>query len=145
MDNRQAVEQLYRAIREYFAPSPYENEVLVGLLLPTFLILAWLLWSKGPSRPGPRFPARELEFFHMASLQKGLEEFDRSLLLDLAETYHIRPVYKLLLDRNTFRMLQERFRRDHPDSATTGQQKPSVVYLAQLEKKLFSEPESPTG
>ncbi len=140
MDNRQGVERLFRALREYFAAPPYENEVVVVLLIPAFLILAWLWFSKGPTRTGPRFPAKELEFFRMASLQKGLEEFDRTLLLDLAETYQIRPIYKLILERDAFRTLQEKFRRDHPDTANTGTKKPSVVYLAQLEKKLFPEP-----
>ncbi len=139
MDNREAVEKVYRAIREYFASSPYENEAVLILLIPSFLILAWLFFTMRPARRGPAYPAKELEFFRMATLQKGLEDFDRSLLMDLAETYHIRPLYKIVLERETFRLLQEKFRRDHPETTSTGDVKPSVAYLAALEGKLFPE------
>lgn len=134
MDGGTTFQSFARAMREYFATRPYETEVFLLLMLPTILIMLWLFFNWRPTRRRPRFPAKDLEFFQMACLQKGLEEFDQNLLLDLAEAFEVRPIYQLLLEKSIFHRVYERVAKERPASLPA---KANPEYLSMLEEKLF--------
>jgi hypothetical protein len=103
--------QIARALREALGPQPYDTEIFLVLITPAIALIIYLLATQ---RARPRFggiPDKDLDFFELVRLQKGLEQFDRDLLLDLAENAQIRPVYRLLLDHDVFGQAKKTPRR----------------------------------
>ncbi|HOY68924.1 MAG TPA: hypothetical protein PLP29_18745 [Candidatus Ozemobacteraceae bacterium] len=130
-----------KALRDYFSPHPYENEILILLLLPTFLILLWLFYSMRPAaRRAGTVPAsrRDLEFFETARLQKGLETFDRDLLVDLAERSGIRPIYRILLERRQFERALRRSEDEFAQGVSGAPDKKTLDYLRRLQRRIFT-------
>jgi len=128
-----------KAIREYFSPRPYENEVLLLLLLPTIIILIWLFFSMRPASKRTAVPSskRDLEFFETARLQKGLESFDRDLLVDLAERANIQPIYRILLDRKLYEKALKRSEEDAAQGRPGAADRKTLDYLRRLQKSIF--------
>jgi hypothetical protein len=132
--------QIARALREALGPQPYDTEIFLVLITPAIALIIYLLATQ---RARPRFggiPDKDLDFFELVRLQKGLEQFDRDLLLDLAENAQIRPVYRLLLDHDVFGQAKKRL-----DAQPAGQAPPPRLrrlkekqeYLNRLQERLF--------
>lgn len=139
MDQTEGYKIFAKAVREQFSAHPYENEVLLMLLIPTILILVWLYLTMSPSsrRTITSSSKRDVEFFETAALQKGLESFDRELLRSLAETANIHPIYRVILERRSFekalRISEEAIAEGHPDAP----ERKTLDYLRRLKRRLF--------
>ncbi len=139
MDQTESYKVFAKALRDYFSPHPWENEVLLLLLLPTIFILIWLFFSMRPSSKQTAVPAskRDLEFFEIARLQKGLESFDRDLLVDLAERADIRPVYRILLERRLYEKALRKAEEDTVQGLPGATDRKTIEYLRRLQKRIF--------
>ena len=134
MENNFAFHRFARALRDYFANEPYETEVVLLLLLPTFLILVYLFFKMRHTKRRSRFPTKDLEFFQLVCLQKGLEEFERIILLNLVEIFGIKPMYQVLLDKTVFQTLTNRLKKERPADLPP---RANAENLLKLGKKLF--------
>ena len=139
MDQAEGYKIFAKALREQFSSHPYENEVLLMLLIPTLLILVWLYLTMSPSRRRSITSStkRDIDFFETAAIQKGLESFDRELLRSLAETSNIHPIYRVILERRSFekalRISEEALAEGHPDAP----ERKTLDYLRRLQRRLF--------
>ncbi|MBP7636037.1 hypothetical protein KBA41_17865 [Candidatus Ozemobacteraceae bacterium] len=139
MDQAEGYKIFAKALREQFSSHPYENEVLLMLLIPTLLILVWLYLTMSPSRRRSITSStkRDIDFFETAATQKGLESFDRELLRSLAETANIHPIYRVILERRSFekalRISEEALAEGHPDAP----ERKTLDYLRRLQRRLF--------
>ena len=139
MDQAEGYKIFAKALREQFSSHPYENEVLLMLLIPTLLILVWLYLTMSPSRRRSITSStkRDIDFFETAAIQKGLESFDRELLRSLAETANIHPIYRVILERRSFekalRISEEALAEGHPDAP----ERKTLDYLRRLQRRLF--------
>lgn len=139
MDQTEGFKVFSKALRDHFSSHPYENEVLLMLLIPTILILIWLFITMNPSsrRKITSSSKRDIDFFETAALQKGLESFDRELLRSLAEAANIHPIYRVLLEKRAF----EKALRESEDASARGlpgaRDRKTLEYLRRLQKRIF--------
>lgn len=138
MDGEKTFERIAAALREALGPSAYENYILLLLFLPAVAGLIYVLLPR--KIEDPNSPTQdELDFFEIARLQMGLEEFDRDLLIEVAETCKIKPVYKPLLEEKYFVMMLRKIENSTPDNEKLEHLIHFLGHLKKLRKKLFPE------
>ena len=133
-------DKVAKALRETFGGgTTIDWASLAVLLIPFFLGLAWLFWQRSTPVDRPRFPKKDLDFFDMVRQQKGLEEFDRDLLVDLAEIAGIVPVYKIILEEEAFDSALKHLVANTSPSRPTSKLSNHLTYLHILKKRLFGQ------
>jgi len=128
------------AVREYLAPTwQIPSLVLVFSAIFSLILIYFLFAFVLGGRKEPRKRTKETQLFDQITQMRGLERFDEELLQELAETSGIRPVYRILLEKDLFNKaittFEKREKRVQPG------QKPfrKVEYLRRLAGKLFVE------
>ncbi len=131
--------ELLRSISDFFSQTNYEVEMLLLLILPfsMLVILMFYLHSRRSSaNPFDSIPARDLEFIDTVRLQKGLEEFDRDFLLEIALTYGVRPGY-IFIDAEAFTKAEHAFKIKLLEQGDSPEKNGRYQHLLKLKGKLF--------
>ncbi len=134
-----AYSRFAKVLSEYFTPPAYEDTAFILLLLPGVLILIWFFLTFRPKTARTSTNSRDIDFFEMVRLQKGLETFDRDILRELAETFDVTPIYKILLEKKVFEGVLRRFEQRSTGKTPAGSLKKRISYLQFLKRKLFQE------
>ncbi|MFZ2957428.1 MAG: hypothetical protein WA705_11100 [Candidatus Ozemobacteraceae bacterium] len=130
-----------KAVREYLAPSWNVPYVAIGFSAILSVLLVYFLFAHvlGGGKKPPRKRSKETQLFDQITQMRGLERFDEEILQELAEVSGIRPLYRILLEKDLFNkalaIYEKRANRPLPN------QKPfsKIEYLRRLAKKLFVE------
>lgn len=131
--------RLARALREYLSPDFFDFQIAVLILFSFTFVLVWLLYNTLGKRKLPKPIQKDWDFFNMVVLQKGLEIFDRDLLFEVASTYEIQPIYKILLERDVFERSLKRVQEDRVRLKGTAGIHTKIEYLRKLRGRLFPE------
>ncbi len=133
--------ELLRTLNDYFSQSNYEAEIVLMLVFPILVILVFL-WvfkssSTGDKDPFSVIPAKDLDFMETVRQQKGLEEFDRDFLIDLALNNNIWPVYQLFINLEIFESVERALLNQLKEKDENPLKNRSLNHLKELKKKLF--------
>jgi len=131
--------EFLRNISEFFSEGNYESEIILLLILPVsaFVIFAFFLHSRRASaNPFDSIPEKDIEFIDTVRLQKGLEEFDRDFLLELALNYKVKPGY-IFIDVEVFSKVERDFKIDLTENGEDPETNSRFKHLLKLRKKLF--------
>ncbi len=136
-DRDESFARLARALRDYLSPDFFSTQMTVLILFSFTFVLIWLLFFTINKKGGPKPAQKDWDFFNMVVLQKGLEIFDRDLLFEVASTYSIQPIYKILLERDVFEKVLKRIQEDRIRLKTSSGVHTKIDYLRKLRGKLF--------
>lgn len=133
--------ELLRTLNDYFSQGNYEAELFLMLLFPFVLVIVFL-WivksnSTGEKDPFAVIPAKDMDFIETLRQQKGLEEFDRDFLIDLALNNNIKPVYQVFLSLETFEKLEKTIIQQLKEKEKNTSSDRSLSQLKSLKRKLF--------
>lgn len=134
----QPIEKLARVLREILGSrGAHDTEIALLLLFFGTLVIFWLLFISISNPREKKTPKKDLDFFNSVIYQKGLETFDSNLLLEIAETYEITPVYRILLDEHIFDRILAKMR----DDLERKRGNPRIIskreYVSKLKARLF--------
>ncbi|MDD3148091.1 MAG: hypothetical protein PHD82_12355 [Candidatus Riflebacteria bacterium] len=133
--------EFLQAINEFFSNSDPATETFLILILPGVLLSIFLVFynnhkNKASKDPFFNVSRTDFEVIEHIRLQKGLEEFDRDFLMNIAFTYSVKPT-RMLLDQATFerieQMMQEKLKRIGANPA----ENKTLEFLLRIKKKLF--------
>lgn len=133
-------QKVAQALRETFGGGYIINwSSLVMLLVPALAFMAWLWGKRNPPKPqrSAAVLQKDLDFFDMVRQQKGLEKFDRDLLMELAEIAGVTPVYAIILEEKVFDAALKRLEKFTSPHSQQTQLKNHLTYLFILKKRLF--------
>jgi len=140
MNAQLTFEQVAKALRDYFTVPSYSPEVYLILMLPAIFAAFWLFYGMRKASPRISHKPKDIDFFEMVRQQKGLENFDRELLMDLAEICKFSPAYKILLDEAMFnKALKILHKGISSGDNFRADVKQKFDYLTGLKKRLFTE------
>lgn len=133
--------EFLRTLSDYFSQAQYESEIFLLLILPGIVLTIALLFynSKSSSEKDPfaSIPPKDFELLDSIRMQKGLEEFDRDFLINIAFNFSVKPTH-LLLDKDCYERVEmsmiEKLRKSGENPAANK----SLNYLKTLKKRLFS-------
>jgi len=128
-----------RSLSQFFSEANYEAEIILMLILPISALVIFLFFlnsRRASANPFESIPAKDMEFIETARLQKGLEEFDRDFLLELALTYKVKPGY-IFIDPEVFLKVETGFRLQLLEDGETPETNNRFKHLLKLKKKLF--------
>lgn len=133
--------ELLRTLNDYFSQGNFEAELFLMLLFPFVLVIVFL-WivksnSTGEKDPFAVIPAKDMDFIETLRQQKGLEEFDRDFLIDLALNNNIKPVYQVFLSLETFEKLEKTIIQQLKEKEKKTSSDRSLSQLKSLKRKLF--------
>ncbi|PKL47282.1 MAG: hypothetical protein CVV42_13625 [Candidatus Riflebacteria bacterium HGW-Riflebacteria-2] len=131
--------EFLRNLSEFFSESNYEAEIILMLILPVSALVIFIFFinsRRASANPFESIPAKDMEFIDSARLQKGLEEFDRDFLLELALTYKVKPGY-IFIDPEVFVRVETGFRLQLIEDGETPENNTRFKHLLKLKKKLF--------
>lgn len=136
MNDGNAFHIISRALRDFLGPSPYENEVFILLLVPTVLGLFYLLVYRH-NNGSEKASSKDLDFFEIVRLQKGLEEFDRDILIEVARIYDLKPIYKILLEPDAFDETLTFLKKDLKKSQKSIRLQQHIQYMNKIRNRIF--------
>lgn len=131
--------ELLRSISDFFSQGDYEAEIILLFILPVSAMVIFFFFIKSrqsSANPFESIPAKDMEFIDTVRLQKGLEEFDRDFLLELALTYKAKPGY-IFIDPDVFNKVEKNLRIDLNESGEIPEENNRFKHLLKLKKKLF--------
>ncbi len=133
--------EFLKALNDFFSGTNPATETFLLLLLPALLIgIGLLLYDvqKKREQKDPFFNLSKTDFevLEHVRLQKGLEEFDRDFLMNIAFTYSIKPI-RMLLDQATFERIEEMMTEKLKKIGANPAENKSLEYLKNIKKKLF--------
>jgi hypothetical protein len=135
-----AFNRMARALRDYLSSGgAYEADIAFLIFSLLGLVLFWLVFMKIFSSDGKKISKKDLEFFGQVVFQKGLESFDRDLLYELAETYNVMPVYKILLDEKVFLKVLKKIDDEIAKNENLSSNHTKKEYLEKVRSRLFVE------
>lgn len=128
-----------KALRDYFGPSGHETEIFLVFAFVLLFISLLLLFQHFSPPARKTSQKKDFEFFEQVLQERGLENFDGEILLELAEQYNVHPVYKILLDRQVFDKIVQKveLRKTDPEDGTK-RRSFSVEYLGRISRRLFT-------
>lgn len=130
-----------KAVKRYFTEGAYENEIFLALIFPAVLILLFILVirrDKSEVNIHANIPDKDFDFIEMVRLQKGLEEFDRDLLIELASENSIKPLYQVLIDKELFEKVENELIEQIAAKGESPDQNRRIRYLRKVKSKLFN-------
>ncbi len=133
--------EFLKALNDFFSGTNPATETFLLLLMPALLLcIALLLYDvkKKKEQRDPFFNLSKTDFevLEHIRLQKGLEEFDRDFLMNIAFTYSIKPT-RMLLDQATFERIEEMMTEKLKKIGANPAENKSLEYLKNIKKKLF--------
>ncbi|HNX77067.1 MAG TPA: hypothetical protein PLM07_19045 [Candidatus Rifleibacterium sp.] len=133
--------EFLQALDEFFSKSNSSTEIFLLLILPALLISIGLLLydvkkKKAQNDPFFNMSKTDFEVLEHIRLQKGLEEFDRDFLINIAFTYSIKPT-RMLLDQATFERIEEMMTEKLKKIGANPAENKSLEYLKSVKSKLF--------
>ncbi|HNV69795.1 MAG TPA: hypothetical protein PKO06_08865 [Candidatus Ozemobacteraceae bacterium] len=130
--------KLARALQEYFSAGDDTAILIVGFIVALGLLII-ILQSALSSRETETVASdKDLDFFEVVIQQKGLENFDRDLLLELAEVGNIHPIYRILIEVQAYeRALRKMEKEIHARLRNADEIPIRLDYLRRLKKRLF--------
>jgi len=131
--------EFLRSLSEFFSEANYEAEIILMLILPISALVIFIFFinsRRSSANPFESIPAKDMEFIDSARLQKGLEEFDRDFLLELALTYKVKPGY-LFIDPEVFLKVETGLKLKLLEDGETPENNNRFKHLIKLKKKLF--------
>ena len=133
--------EFLKALNDFFSSTNPATETFLLLLMPALLLcIALLLYDvkKKKEQRDPFFNLSKTDFevLEHIRLQKGLEEFDRDFLMNIAFTYSIKPT-RMLLDQATFERIEEMMTEKLKKIGANPAENKSLEYLKNIKKKLF--------
>jgi hypothetical protein len=140
MELNPAYVKFARALRDFFGTQENQGDFTILIWAPILFLLIYLFLSMAGQTSKKKRPIqpKDLEFFDLVLSQKGLEEFDRELLLEMAETFNISPVYRLILEEDLFRKLLMKLKDSPPDQSEIRKHLSTKIdYLRKLQGKIF--------
>jgi hypothetical protein len=129
-----------RTVDRYFKGDSYEFEIFLALLLPAIMIILFLVFTRNKSGKTidiEKLSKKDFDFIEVVRLQKGLEEFDRDFLLQLAYEYALKPVYQILIDKDAYEKIENEIISDIALKGESVNSNKRVRYLRKLKLKLF--------
>ncbi len=132
--------EFLQALNDYFSSGSSETEIFILLIFPgVILSIALLFYSSKPlkvSDPFANMSKKDFELLEHIRLQKGLEEFDRDFLINIAFTYSVKTT-TILLDPSSFERIEQLITEKLKKNGENPAQNKSLNYLQSLKKKLF--------
>lgn len=133
--------EFLRAMSDYFSQGEYETEIFLLLILPGILLTIALLFYSSKSSddkdPFTSLPQKDFDLLDSIRMQKGLEEFDRDFLINIAFSYSIKPVH-MLLDKDIFERVEQSILEKLKKTGENATSNKSLSYLKNIKKKLFA-------
>lgn len=133
--------EFLQALHEFFSKSDPATETFLLLLLPGLLLSIGLVFynnkkNKANTDPFLNVSRTDFEVIEQIRLQKGLEEFDRDFLMNIAFTYSVKPT-RMLLDRATFDRIEEMMIDKLKRIGANPSDNKTLEFLLRIKKKLF--------
>ncbi len=133
--------EFLKALNDFFSGTNPATETFLLLLMPALLLCIGLLLYDVKKKKEQRDPffnlsKTDFEVLEHIRLQKGLEEFDRDFLMNIAFTYSIKPT-RMLLDQATFERIEEMMTEKLKKIGANPAENKSLEYLKNIKKKLF--------
>lgn len=134
--------QFLTAISDYFSRPELSTTDIVGLLLlPGFIFMLWLFIYRKPDDYSNKdsfedISEKDMGLITNISSQKGLGNFDRDFLIQLALEFNIKPV-KLLLDQSAFERVEKILTEKAKKSGVIPDSDSRIKNLNKLKAKLF--------
>ncbi len=133
--------EFLQALDEFFSKSNSTTEIFLLLILPALLISIGLLLydvkkKKAANDPFFNMSKTDFDVLEHIRLQKGLEEFDRDFLINIAFTYSIKPT-RMLLDQSTFERIEDMMTEKLKKIGANPAENKSLEYLKNVKSKLF--------
>ncbi len=131
--------ELLRNLSVFFSQTEFEVEALLLLILPISAVIIYIFYAnskQSSANPFAAIPAKDMEIINTVRLQKGLEEFDRDFLIELALTYNAQPGH-LLIDPEIFAKVETGFRLKLLEDGKTPENDTRFKHLIKLKSKLF--------
>ena len=131
--------EFLRSISEFFGQTNYELEMLLLLILPVILVIIFFFYVKNWRSSTHMFesiPAKDMEFIETVRLQKGLEEFDRDFLLELALNFHVKPGY-IFIDIEVLNKAEQGLKIQLLEDGEVPEKNSRYQHLLKLKSKLF--------
>ena len=131
--------EFLRSISEFFSDTNYEAEIILMLILPLSAVIIFLFFlnsRRSSANPFESIPAKDMEIIDTVRLQKGLEEFDRDFLLELALTYKVKPGY-IFIDPEVFLKVETGLKLKLLEDGETPENNNRFKHLLKLKKRLF--------
>lgn len=134
---------ILKTLNTYFANTNYDTVLLVILLVcPAIITTVYLFFGRQSrskievTNTGAR--RKNMDFFEIVRLQKGLEEFDRDFLYETAEKYHCYPPYNILIDQEACRDVERLIIDDLSEKKIEPNKDKKYQYFMRLKLKLFN-------
>ncbi|MBI3038268.1 hypothetical protein HYY75_04325 [bacterium] len=106
-----------------------------------FLFLLFFLWfllrKKPDQENNVRQPQADVDFFNLVILQKGLEEAEQMVLLELSRQFRMVPIYSILLQESAFDKLIGKIQQEIALSSSSTNLEEKLELAQKLRKKLF--------
>jgi len=133
--------EILRTLNDYFSQGSYEADLFLMLLFPLILIFVfiWVMRSNSTGEKDPFLviPPKDMDFIETLRQQKGLEEFDRDFLIDLALNNNIKPVYQIFLSLESFEKIEKSITQKLKEKDQNPSADRSLNQLKSLKKRLF--------
>lgn len=132
--------EFLQTLNNFFNKTDPQTETFLLLILPALIFTLVLITYKGKaaknSDPYSSLSKKDLETIEHIRLQKGLEEFDRDFIINIAFEFSLKPT-RLLLDQSAFAIIEERLTDKLKKNGENPTQNKSLNYLKTIRKKLF--------
>ena len=134
------VKKNIKAMDRYFKKSSTEDYFAFFLVLPGLFLIAYIILTRlnaKPYEPKVTIPQKDWETFEMVRLQKSLEEFDRDFLVQLAQEFNCKPIYKILMEIDVFERVEKRLKASLIEKNINPDTNQRYQSLLALKKKIF--------
>jgi len=132
--------EFLQTLNDFFNKTDPQTETFLLLILPALIFTLVLALYKGKpvknADPYSSLSKKDIETIEHIRLQKGLEEFDRDFIINIAFDFSLKPT-RLLLDQNTFTAVEEMMIDKIKKNGENPSQNKSLTYLRTVRKKLF--------
>ncbi len=132
--------EFLQTLNAFFNKTDPQTETFLLLILPALIFTLVLALYKGkPAKntdPYSSLNKKDIETIEHIRLQKGLEEFDRDFIINIAFEFSLKPT-RLLLDQSAFTIIEERLIDKLKKNGENPAQNKSLGYLKTIRKKLF--------
>lgn len=132
--------EFLKTLNDFFSVAQYENEIFFILMIPVLLVFIALISNYlGRSSVRPLLSSvskKDFELIETIRLQKGIEEFDRDFLIEIALTYQINPTY-ILIDSAIYNQAVSAFKASVKESGESPVNNERCLLLEKLREKIF--------
>ncbi|MBU1109433.1 MAG: hypothetical protein KKB51_22320 [Candidatus Riflebacteria bacterium] len=131
--------EFLRNINDFFSQANYETEMILMFIVPIGILIVLFFYVNSRRTSGNPFdsiPAKDMEFIETVRLQKGLEEFDRDFLLEMAIIYHLKPEY-IFIDLEVFVKAEISLKTKILEDSLIPEKSAKFQHLLKLKDKLF--------